>query len=66
MIENAVSTRLGHLVVMAQGYQKNPDVMRNLPDDGRGITAALERFPGAHASPRLAGDALATLAKEAA
>lgn len=58
MIENAVSTRLGHLVVMAQGYQKNPDVMRNLPDDGREIAAALERFPGAHASPRLAGDGL--------
>ncbi len=58
MIENAVSTRLGHLVVMAQGYQKNPDVMRNLPDDGREIAAALERFAGAHASPRLAGDGL--------
>jgi ABC-type lipoprotein release transport system permease subunit len=58
MIENAVSTRLGHLVVMAQGYQKNPDVMRNLPDDGREIAAALERFAGAHASPRLVGDGL--------
>ena len=58
MIENAVSTRLGHLVVMAEGYQKNPDVGRNLPDDGREISAILERFPGAHASPRLAGDGL--------
>lgn len=58
MVENAVSTRLGHLVVMAQGYHKNPDVQRNLPDDGREIAAALERFPGAHASPRLAGDGL--------
>jgi ABC-type lipoprotein release transport system permease subunit len=58
MAENAVSTRLGDLAVHAQGYRKNPDVQRNLPDGGREIAAALERFPGAHASPRLVGDGL--------
>jgi len=58
MIENAVSTRLGHLAVLAQGYQKNPDVHRNLPDGGREISALLERFPGAHASARIVGDGL--------
>lgn len=58
MIENAVSTRLAHLAVFAAGYPKNPDVMRNLPDSGREITAVLERFPGAHVSPRLVGDGL--------
>ncbi len=58
MIENAVSTRLGHLAVLAQGYQKNPDVQRNLPDGGREIAATLERFPGAHASARIVGDGL--------
>jgi ABC-type lipoprotein release transport system permease subunit len=58
MIDNAVSTRLGHLAVLAQGYHKNPDVQRNLPDSGRAIVEELERFRGAHASPRLAGDGL--------
>lgn len=58
MVDNAVSTRLGHLAVLASGYQKNPDVQRNLPDSGRAIVEALERFPGAHASPRLVGDGL--------
>ncbi len=58
MIDNAVSTRLGHLAVLAQGYQKNPDVQRNLPDSGRAIIEEIERFPGAHASPRLVGDGL--------
>jgi putative ABC transport system permease protein len=58
MVDNAVSTRLGHLAVLAQGYQKNPDVQRNLPDSGRAIVAELERFPGVHASPRLVGDGL--------
>ena len=58
MVENAVSTRLGHLVVVAPGYRQNPDVQRNLPESGREIAAAIERFPGAHASPRLVGDGL--------
>ena len=58
MVENAVSTRLGHLVVLAPGYRQNPDVQRNLPESGRVIAAAIERFPGAHASPRLVGDGL--------
>lgn len=58
MADNAVSTRLADLAVHAQGYRKNPDVQRNLPDGAREIVAALERFPGAHASPRLVGDGL--------
>jgi len=58
MVDNAVSTRLGHLAVLAQGYQKNPDVQRNLPDSGRVIIEEIERFPGAHASPRIVGDGL--------
>jgi ABC-type lipoprotein release transport system permease subunit len=58
MVDNAVSTRLGHLAVLAQGYQKNPDVQRNLPGGGSAIVAELERFPGAHASARLVGDGL--------
>lgn len=58
MVDNAVSTTLGHLTVFAQGYRENPDVQRNLPDGGQAIAAALERFPGAHASPRLLGDGL--------
>jgi ABC-type lipoprotein release transport system permease subunit len=33
-------------------------VQRNLPDGGREIVETLERFPGAHASPRLVGDGL--------
>ena len=58
MAENAVSTRLAHLAVHAAGYQENPDPQRSLPDDGREIVAALERLPGAHASPRLVGEGL--------
>jgi ABC-type lipoprotein release transport system permease subunit len=46
------------MAVLAQGYQKNPDVQRNLPDGGRAIVTELERFPGAHASPRIVGDGL--------
>jgi putative ABC transport system permease protein len=58
MADNAVSTRLADLAVHAQGYRKNPDPQRNLPDGGREIADALERFPGAHAAPRLIGDGL--------
>jgi ABC-type lipoprotein release transport system permease subunit len=58
MVDNAVSTRLGLLTVLARGYQENPDVQRNLPDGGRAIVDAIERFPGARASARVAGDGL--------
>jgi putative ABC transport system permease protein len=58
MVENAVSTRLGHLAVHADGYTANPDPVRNLPEGARALTALLEEFPGAHASPRLIGDGL--------
>ena len=66
MVENAVSTRLGHLAVHAAGYRKNPDPQRNLPDGGRPIAALLEEFPGAHASPRLIGDGLLQSARQSA
>jgi ABC-type lipoprotein release transport system permease subunit len=66
MVENAVSTRLGHLAVNAAGYTANPDPMRNLPDSGRVLTALLEEFPGAHASPRLIGDGLLQSARRSA
>ncbi len=58
MVDNAVSTRLGHLTVLARGYQQNPDVQRNLAEGGRTIVERIERFPGAHASARIAGDGL--------
>jgi putative ABC transport system permease protein len=58
IVETAVDTRLASLAVHARGYQKNPDLDRNLPYDGHPIAAIAERFAGAHASPRLLGDAL--------
>jgi ABC-type lipoprotein release transport system permease subunit len=66
MVENAVSTRLGHLALHATGYRKNPDPQRNLPDGGRPFAALLEEFPGAHASPRIVGDGLLQSARQSA
>jgi ABC-type lipoprotein release transport system permease subunit len=66
MVETAVETRLASVAVHARGYQANPDVQLNLPDDGLAIAALAERFRGAHASPRLIGDGLMQSARRAA
>ncbi|HTO52794.1 MAG TPA: FtsX-like permease family protein [Myxococcota bacterium] len=66
MADTAVSTRLSLLAVHAAGYQANPDVARALSDDGAALARALERFPGAHVSPRVLGDGLAQSARQSA
>jgi ABC-type lipoprotein release transport system permease subunit len=66
MVESAVSTRLALLAVHARGYQANPDVERTLRDGGRALADAIERFPGAAASPRALGDGLAQSARQSA
>jgi ABC-type lipoprotein release transport system permease subunit len=66
MVESAVSTRLALLAVHAQGYQANPDVERALGDGGRALVEAIERFPGAKASPRVLGDGLVQSARQSA
>lgn len=58
LVDTALETRLASVSIMAPGYARNPDVARNLPGDGRVIAEAVERFPGAHASPRLLADGL--------
>ncbi len=66
MVDGAVSTRLALLAVHARGYQANPDVERTLGEGGRALAAAVERFPGAAASPRVLGDGLAQSARHSA
>jgi ABC-type lipoprotein release transport system permease subunit len=66
MVDSAVSTRLALLAVHAQGYQANPDVERRLGEAGGALVAAIERFPGAAASPRVLGDGLAQSARQSA
>jgi ABC-type lipoprotein release transport system permease subunit len=63
LISTAVETRLANVSVMAPGYARNPDVQRNVPGNGV-IAAVTERFPGAHASPRLLGDGLIQSARK--
>jgi len=66
IVQTAVATRLSLLAVHAQGYQADPDVGRSLGDGGRALAELLERFPGAHASPRALGDGLAQSARQSA
>jgi ABC-type lipoprotein release transport system permease subunit len=66
MVDSAVSTKLALLAVHARGYQANPDVERTLGEGGRALVAAIERFPGAAASPRALGDGLVQSARESA
>jgi ABC-type lipoprotein release transport system permease subunit len=66
MVDSAVSTKLALLAVHARGYQANPDVERTLGEGGRALVAAIERFPGAAASPRALGDGLAQSARHSA
>ena len=66
VVQMAVGTRLGQVAVHAEGYQANPDVDRALADGGRALAEAAERFPGAHASPRVLGDGLVQSARQSA
>src|SRR5262245_3192861 len=66
VVQTAVGTRLGQVAVHAEGYQANPDVDRTLGDGGRALADAAERFPGAHASPRVLGDGLVQSARQSA
>ncbi|MFI5317827.1 MAG: ABC transporter permease [Myxococcota bacterium] len=66
IVQTAVSTRLSLLAVHAQGYQANPDLERALADGGRALAEAIERFPGASASPRVLGDGLAQSSRQSA
>ena len=64
--QTAVGTRLALLAVHAEGYQANPDVARSLADGARAVAEAVERFPGASASPRALGDGLLQTARQSA
>jgi ABC-type lipoprotein release transport system permease subunit len=64
--DTAVATRLAPLAVHAQGYQADPDPALSLLDGGRALVTAVERFPGAHAAPRVLGDGLAQSARQSA
>jgi ABC-type lipoprotein release transport system permease subunit len=66
MVESAVATRLPLLSVHADGYQANPDVERTIAANGQSLADAVERFPGANASPRALGDGLAQSARKSA
>ncbi len=66
IVQTAVGTRLGLVAVHAEGYQASPDVVRSLGDGGRALVEAAERFPGAHASPRVLGDGLIQSARQSA
>ena len=66
IVQTAVGTRLGLVAVHAEGYQASPDVARSLGDGGRALVLAAERFPGAHASPRVLGDGLIQSARQSA
>lgn len=66
VVDTAVATRLALLAVHADGYQLDPDVGRSLGGGGRAVADAVERFPGAHASPRVLGDGLAQSARQSA
>jgi ABC-type lipoprotein release transport system permease subunit len=66
IVQTAVGTRLGLVAVHAEGYQANPDVDRALGEGGRALVEASERFPGAHASPRVLGDGLLQSARQSA
>jgi ABC-type lipoprotein release transport system permease subunit len=63
MAENAIRTRLGHVVVHARGYHQDPDLRRAIPDDARAVLAALAGRAGVHASPRLVGEGLVQSAR---
>lgn len=58
MIETAVRTHLGHVVVHAAGYHDSPDPVRNLPDNGRAAIAAVQHREEVSAAPRLRGEGL--------
>jgi len=64
VVQTAVATRLSLLAIHAKGYQADPDVGLALADGGRQLAALVERFPGAHASPRALGDGLAQSARQ--
>src|SRR5262245_40399044 len=66
IVQTAVGTRLGLVSVHAEGYQANPDIALALGDGGRALVEASERFPGAHASPRVLGDGLLQSARQGA
>src|SRR5262245_16611659 len=66
VVQTAVGTRLAQVSVHAAGYQANPDVSLALGDGGRALADAAERFPGAHASPRVLGDGLLQTARQSA
>src|SRR5262245_16935500 len=66
VVQTAVGTRLAQVSVHAAGYQANPDVSLALGDGGRALADAAERFPGAHASPRVLGDGLLQSARQSA
>lgn len=63
MADNAIRSRLGHVVVEARGYRDDPDPSLNLPDGGAAVLALLVDAEGVHAAPRLIGDGLVQSAR---
>jgi ABC-type lipoprotein release transport system permease subunit len=53
--DNAIHIQLAHLALQRPGYQQNPDVQRNLGQDG-GLLLDQVRGPGRNASARLRGE----------